>query len=68
MEEGKGKGSKSAKVKAQAEEAKREAKMSRELVQIEKLMEERAQKRRRRDEGLPEEIGGGAEVSQNELF
>ncbi|KAL3922619.1 MAG: hypothetical protein SGPRY_004495 [Prymnesium sp.] len=68
VEEGKGKGSKSAKVKAQAEEAKREAKMSRELVQIEKLMEERAQKRRRRDEGLPEEIGGGAEVSQNELF
>ena len=33
---------------------KREAKMDRELVAIEKLMEERKQKRQKRDEGLPE--------------
>ncbi|KAL1527746.1 hypothetical protein AB1Y20_009131 [Prymnesium parvum] len=68
-EDGKGKG-KSAKIRAQAEEAKREAKMSRELVQIEKLMEERANKRRRRDAGLPDEEPGGGreEVSQNEMF
>lgn len=67
-----GKGKKSAKIRAQAEEAKREAKMSRELVQIEKLMEERARKRRRRDEGHSDEEGGGQggreQISQNEMF
>ena len=56
-----------------AEEIKREAKMERELVAIEKLMEEREKKRQRRDEGLPEEDDAGGtpgkdETSQNELF
>ena len=37
-----------------AAELKEEAKLSRELVQIEKLMQERSEKRQKRDEG-----GGG---------
>ena len=47
---GKGKGGKGRKG-VDVEALKREAKMDRELVQIEKLMEERRQKRQRRDEG-----------------
>lgn len=42
----------------------KQAKMSRELVQIEKLMEERRLKRQKRDE--PEKFA--TEVDQNELF
>ena len=39
------------------EALKREAKMDRELVQIEKLMEERSRKRQRRDEGVEDATG-----------
>ena len=45
------------------EELKREAKLSRELVQMEKFMEERKKKRQRRDEE-----DGPEEISQNEMF
>ena len=48
---GKGGGGKRGGVDVEA--LKREAKMERELVQIEKLMAERAAKRQRRDEGDP---------------
>lgn len=52
--------------KREAREAqKREAKFNSELVQIEKLMEERAAKRRKRDEGEQPDDGP---VDQNELF
>ena len=39
------------------EALKREAKMDRDLVQIEKLMEERSRKRQRRDEGVEDATG-----------
>ena len=45
-----GKGTKGKRGGADVDALKREAKMDRELVQIEKLMEERRQKRQRRDE------------------
>jgi len=63
-QDGEGEGKKGSKRAAQAEAAKQEAKMSRELVQIEKLMEERRLKRQKRDEpGSFEES-----VDQNEMF
>ena len=51
---GKGKGGKGKRPAVDVDALKREAKMDRELVAIEKLMEERKQKRQKRDEGLPE--------------
>ena len=60
---GKGKGKKGGPSKVDVEALKREAKMDRELVQIEKLMEERAKKRQKRDEGG---AGGGNDGGDGE--
>ena len=59
--------------KEKIEELKQEAKLSRELVQLEKYMEERKQKRDQRDDdgegGAPARGSRGADmVSQNEMF
>ena len=69
-EGGKGGKGKKGVSREKAEELKREAKLSRELVEVEKLMEERARKRDRRDAGM-DDGGGGRDadvVSQNEMF
>ena len=59
--------------KEKIEELKQEAKLSRELVQLEKYMEERKKKRDQRDDddegGPPARGSRGADmVSQNEMF
>ena len=59
--------------KEKIEELKQEAKLSRELVQLEKFMEERKKKRDRRDDdgdggGPPARGSRGADISQNEMF
>ena len=57
--------------KEKIEELKQEAKLSRELVQLEKYMVERKKKRDQRDEDDDRGRGGGgrgAEISQNEMF
>ena len=64
---------KSLKGKEKIEELKQEAKLSRELVQLEKFMEERKKKRDRRDDdgdggGPPARGSRGADISQNEMF
>ena len=55
------------------EELKQEAKLSRELVQLEKYMDERKKKRDQRDDdddagGPPARGSRGADISQNEMF
>ena len=59
--------------KEKIEELKQEAKLSRELVQLEKYMEERKKKRDQRDDdddagGPPARGSRGADISQNEMF
>ena len=50
------------------EALKQKAKEDRDLAAIEKLMEERAHKRQRRDEGAGGSDGGAGGVDQNEMF